>query len=131
MPTYYFNLKNGDAGFVDTTGEDLAGDEEAREYARDVALELLQGCEMPRRHWVIEAVDERGNCVLSLAFVSVDPSLNHLDVDTRRVVEDSCRILRNCRETRFKSKLLSEKTRSMAGKRTGKLYLAAAFGHQL
>jgi len=59
MPTYYFNLKGIQERYLDPYGTELADDAQAREHARRVALELMQGREGKTRSWRLKSAMSR------------------------------------------------------------------------
>lgn len=90
MPTYYFNLKGIQERYLDPYGTELADDAQAREHARQVALELMQGREGKTRSWRLEICDVTRSPIFELLFAKVDPTLTELPPNFRTTVEQAC-----------------------------------------
>src|SRR5436190_8358952 len=72
MPHYFFHLRDGAAGVSDPEGVTLQDKAAARDYAVQVARELMSRCEAKRRHWQLDVRDSRGKILFSVPFVAAD-----------------------------------------------------------
>jgi hypothetical protein len=88
MATYYFNLKGHHDRYVDPHGTVLADLGQAKEHARQVALELMQRRELKTRSWRLEVCDAGRAPVFELLFATVDPMLAQLPPNFRTRVEE-------------------------------------------
>jgi hypothetical protein len=75
---YFFDLKNGDGGYVDRSGVDLPDGDMAAEHGRSVAAELIRNHERQARHWRINVRDESGSVIAVIRFLAQDLTLAHL-----------------------------------------------------
>jgi hypothetical protein len=87
MPRYYFNLRGHGRRDIDPDGTDLADDGQAREHAKHVALELMQGRETNTRPWRLEVCDAERTAIFELLFATVDPSIAGLSPELRNAIE--------------------------------------------
>jgi hypothetical protein len=75
MPRYYFNIVVRRRKIIpDPEGDELAGDEEAREHAKIIALDMLDNHTRYKRgleHWAFEITNEAGRRVEFVAFTEV------------------------------------------------------------
>ena len=88
MATYYFNLKGHHGRDVDPQGTELADLAEAKEHARQVALELMHRRELKTRSWRLEVCDAGRMPIFELLFATVDPKLAQLPPALRTRVEE-------------------------------------------
>lgn len=88
MPTYYFNLKGQYGRSLDPCGTELPDHVQAREYARQVALELMHCREARTRSWRLEVCDASRTPIFELLFATVDPLLAELPPNVRVTVEE-------------------------------------------
>jgi hypothetical protein len=89
MPIYYFNLKTQEGRVPDPDGIELFDDARAREYAGQVALELMHQRELKTRFWRMEVCNSDRRPVGELLFASIDPSVAHLSRTCRITVEQA------------------------------------------
>jgi hypothetical protein len=131
MAVYHFNLRDGGAGVFDTEGTELPSLNAAKAYATAVARELMKTRELDKRIWRLDVVDCNGNPVFELPFAKVDPTLDHLAPDFRRLVErlSECRL--SLSETLFSSESLVFGIRAAEARRNGKPYIATRFGRRV
>ena len=87
MPRYYFNLRGHGRRDIDSDGTELADDGQAREHARHVALELMQGRETRTRPWRLEVCNAGRTAIFEVLFATVDPSIAGLSADLRNTIE--------------------------------------------
>ena len=128
MTKFYFNLRDGEAGVVDTEGIELRDESEARAYAIRVASELLRREDIGKRSWQLEICDGRGDVLSVLPFATVDPSLDHLDPTLRDLIERVSESRRTLSETLFNLHLMMLQLRA---RRAHKPYLAAQSGQRI
>jgi hypothetical protein len=88
MTTYYFNLKGHHGRYVDPHGTELPDLAQAKEHARQVALELMHCRESKTRSWRLEVCDARRTPIFELLFATVDPKLAELPPALRTRVEE-------------------------------------------
>jgi uncharacterized protein DUF6894 len=88
MQTYYFNLKGHHGRCLDPYGTELPDDTQAKEHARQVALELMHCRETRTRSWRLEVCDARRTPIFELLFATVDPKLAQLPPTFRTSVEE-------------------------------------------
>jgi Domain of unknown function (DUF6894) len=88
MATYYFNLKGHHGRYVDPHGMELPDLGQAKEHARQVALELMHRRELKTRSWRLEVCDAGRMPVFELLFATVDPMLAQLPPTLRIRVEE-------------------------------------------
>jgi len=88
MAIYYFNLKGLHGRDVDPHGTELADLAEAKEHARQVALELMHRRELKTRSWRLEVCDAGRIPIFELLFATVDPKLAQLPPAFRTRVEE-------------------------------------------
>jgi len=88
MTTYYFNLKGHHGRYVDPHGTELPDLSQAKEHARQVALELMHRRESKTRSWRLEVCDARRTPIFELLFATVDPRLTELPPTLRTTVEE-------------------------------------------
>src|SRR5689334_6096033 len=87
MTRYFFNLRDGYAGYVDRTGVELADDEAAREHACVVATELIKNREIKARHWRIAVQDEGGRQLFEISFMTFDRTLQKLSPPAKEAMD--------------------------------------------
>ena len=87
MPMYYFNLKDVHGIYVDPEGTELPGEAEALEYAREVAMELMQRRETRTRAWRLQTCDADRNVIFELLFATIDHTMHELPPVLRKTVE--------------------------------------------
>jgi len=89
MATYYFNLKGHHGRYVDPHGTELPDLAQAKEHARQVALELMHRRELKTRSWRLEVCDAQRMPIFELLFATVDPMLaQQLPPPLRSTVEE-------------------------------------------
>lgn len=80
MPLYYFNLKDRHEIIIDPEGTELADETEAREYAGQVARELMQNRPAATAAWRLQVCDA-GRCPLfELLFATLGYANQPLDL---------------------------------------------------
>src|SRR5262245_59346044 len=131
MARYFFNLRDGAAGVSDPEGTNFRDEAAAREYAVQVARELMGRAEAKRRHWQLDVCDGRGKPLFNLPFVAADNTLAPLAPETRRLVERACQNCRELGEAIFEARLAVLKSRATLARARGRPYLAAQFGRRL
>ena len=88
MPTYYFNLKSQRGRCLDPSGTELPDHVQAKEHARQVALQLMHRRETKTRSWRLEVCDASRTPIFELLFATVDPLLAELPPHFRATVEE-------------------------------------------
>jgi hypothetical protein len=130
MPAFYFHLRDGKSGILDDEGQELPDAAAAREYAVQVARELMRACEPDKRHYRLDICDEDGMVVTEVPFATVDPTLDHLRPDLRTVVERLSQTRREVSETLVSLEFLLLRLRTLRGA-TWRPYLAAQNGQRI
>src|SRR5262245_9881375 len=128
MPTYYFNLKGIQERYLDPYGTELADDAQAREHARQVALELMQGREGKTRSWRLEICDVTRSPIFELLFAKVDPTLTELPPNFRTTVEQACARTGALVDAIGEIRNTFQELRATLSKSDGKPFLAASDG---
>jgi hypothetical protein len=90
MPLYYFNLQDGAAGIADPDGTDLVDPAAAMVHAHEVVLELMAHVEARTRHWLLDICDDSGMHLFEVPFVGIDRTIDHLEPQTRHLIEEAC-----------------------------------------
>lgn len=129
MPRFFFNVRNGSGGFADPEGTTLPDVQSAKDYARDLARELMRGHETKRRYWHVVAYDDDGSRVFDLPFFSVDESMNHLNPDSRQLIETMCEKRIALAETLFETRMNVLRMRATVARSRNQPYVAAERGH--
>src|SRR5215510_16461749 len=88
MPTYYFNLKGQHGRYLDPAGTELPDHAQAKEHARQVALELMHRREATTRSWRLEVCDASRTPIFELLFATLDPLLAQLPANLRATLEE-------------------------------------------
>jgi Domain of unknown function (DUF6894) len=128
MPNYTFELKDGCGGLGDEAGVLLADGDQALQYAQHVAHEMMRSREAQTRSWRLDVYDENGACVIELPFASVDPTLDHLRPESRKMVESFCTRRRVVDELFHAARNTMRESRALVARSRGKLYVAAQSG---
>jgi hypothetical protein len=128
MPVFYFRLRDGNFEFRDDQGQELPDLAAARAYAVQVARELIRKSETEKRHCRLDVYDER-DLVAEVPFATVDPTLDHLSLDLRQLVERICETRREFAETLSSLEFLILRLRQMRG--LSNPYLVAQDGRQI
>jgi hypothetical protein len=128
MPTYTFDLKDGESGSEDGTGVNLPDREHALHYAQDVARELMSCREVQTRYWRLDVYDDSRECIYTIPFTSIDRTLDHLRPEWRTMVEKLCERNRSLREAVHAASVTVRESRALVARSRGKPYLASDFG---
>jgi hypothetical protein len=128
---FLFNLRDGGAGVPDSEGVELPDIEAAKAYATEVARELMKCHELQKRDWRLDVRSGDGELLFDLPFATVDPTLDHLMPDLRRVIERLCENKLRLSETVFSTRALTLYLRAARARTQRKPYLAARFGQRL
>jgi hypothetical protein len=131
MTMFYFNLRDGGPGVVDTMGTELRDVSEAKVHATQVARELMRRTELKKRPWQLDVYDEHGDQLFVLPFAAVDPTLDHLEPKLRQLIEGLCESRRMLGETLFDSEKLLWQLRAIRARGLGRPYLAAESGQRV
>jgi hypothetical protein len=131
MPRYSFKLRDDDTGVEDDTGVNLPDAEIAYRYACDVVRELMQHREPHTRSWQLEVYEGEGKKVFEILFSTLDPTLDHLSVPLRGLVEDTAHRLRSLKDALCATQTTVQETRSLVARSRGKPYLAAHRGRKI
>jgi hypothetical protein len=128
MPTYYFHLKGQHGRVLDPDGIELLDQAHAREYARQVALELMHRREVKTRSWRLEVLDTSKTPIFELLFASVDPELARMPPNLRVSVEQVSARTGHVRDAIIDVRNSLHRLRSTLAKANGEPYLAAVDG---
>ena len=131
MPRYFFNLRDGAAGFHDHEGVLLKNGAAATRHATCVARDLMGHCEKQRRHWQLDVGNGKGKLLLSVPFMAVDTTMAPLASETKRLVERACQNRRELGEAIFEARLAVLRSKAIRARSNGKPYLASQFGRRL
>ncbi|SRR5579872_2877392 len=130
VPTYTFKLRDGRGGVEDATGVVLSNRDSALRYAHGVVHELMRSREAETRSWCLD-VFERGageSPVCEIPFASLDPSLDHLEPDSRAMLESASEHQRLLSEAIHRLEETIRESRALIARAHGKPYLASRFG---
>jgi len=128
MPTYYFHLNGQHGRVLDPEGVELLDQAHAREYARQVALELMHGREAKTRSWRLEVLDTSKTPIFELLFASVDPLLARLPPNLRTSVEQVSAQTGHVRDAIIDVRNSLHRLRGTLAKANGEPYLAVLDG---
>jgi uncharacterized protein DUF6894 len=128
MRRYYFHLKDGCRGYADHTGVVLSSDDAARDHARGVAAELMKNRERKARHWHIDVQDKNRKPLFTVAFITVDRTLNHVSQPHRKALEELSQRCYALREAIAQARTVQTQARALVAKSRGLPYLAADDG---
>ena len=131
MPHYTFALRDGSGAVEDRIGAHLAGALSARDYAMDVAHELMHGWEAQVRYWRLDVYDHEGKPVFQIPFASIDRSLDHLAPEQRRMMVESGERRRSLMEAVHVARATVLETRALVARSRGKPYLASFRGEHV
>lgn len=130
MPTYTFELRDGDRRIADGNGVDLPDREHARDYALDVAHELMSCREAQTRIWRLDVYDGSGQRIFELPFASIDPTLDHLVPEMRTTVERTCDRSLSLKEAIAAARITLRESRALVALARGRPYLATEMGER-
>jgi hypothetical protein len=99
MPLFYFTLKDGFNSIPDCEGEEFADEASARVHATAVARELMRNRTVQARTWRLQVSDDYLQPCFELLFASIDDSLAHLAVESRKSIETACRNTASLKDT--------------------------------
>jgi len=113
MPLYHFALRDGERSIPDPDAIDLTDSATAREYASQVAREIMKAREVERRHWKIAVQDDAGTAVSEVLFATVDPTLDHLPRYQRTELERLAGNVAALKAIAYESRLLVLRSRAI------------------
>lgn len=131
MPTYSFKLRDDDAGVGDNTGLNLPDADAAYRYACDVVRELMEHREQCTRSWQLEVYDGDGKKAFEIPFASLDPTLDHLSVPLRDLVEHNAKRVRSLKDAHIAAQVTIQEARSLVARSRGQPYLATVRGRKI
>jgi hypothetical protein len=131
MPRYTFKLCDDGGGVEDNIGVSLPNAEIAYRYACDVASELMSCRELRTRHWQLDVYEVERKKIFEIPFARIDPTLNHLTMEQRGLVEHSSRIIRSLKDALYAARLTGREASSLVARSRGKPYLATDRGRKL
>ena len=131
MQAFYFHLRAGDHRILDEEGEELPDARAARDHAIQVVRELMRARESRTRHYRLDVCDQDGGLVAEVPFATVDPTLNHLQTDLKRLVERLTDTRREFYETLVDTDRLRLELRAMRFRLRGKPYVVARKGQRV
>jgi hypothetical protein len=88
MPRYFFDLDCLKGVVRDSSGTVLPDVASARKHADHVVHELMRNREGDTRAWQLLVWDEARNLLFEIAFADFDHSLDHLQPDMKRKVDE-------------------------------------------
>jgi hypothetical protein len=130
MPTYTFKLLDGSGDAEDTTGVSLSCRDNAIDYGRDVAHELMKNRELKTRSWRLDIYEEGAGHIRGIPFASVDPTLDHLRPERRTTVETLSEQKRSLFEIIHAVTATVRESEALVARSRGKPYLASRFGKE-
>jgi hypothetical protein len=130
MPVYTFELLDGSSPLCDETGVNLPDREHALAYGKEIARELMQGREAQTRFWRLRIHENHPADSFDISFVAVDPTLDHLVPELRRMVERLCENYRSSKEAIHAARITVQESRALVARSRGQPYLAATSGRR-
>lgn len=130
MPIYAFELRDGAKPAIDDTGVHLADREQALEYAQEIVRELMSGCEAQTRSWRLDVYEAGEGLVFKIPFVQLDPTFTHLDLSSRKALEELCDGQRSLREAVHAARATVRESRALVARARGKPYLVTSSGER-
>jgi hypothetical protein len=128
VPLYFFSVRNGSGNLFDEDGVELSDVGAAQEHARCLARELMFRNEARKRHWWVFVLDGARRELYSLPFVAVDDSIQHLNVESRRLIQQMCEKRLALAEAVFASKMGVLQARAAVARSKSRPFLAACNG---
>ncbi len=128
MPRYTFELVNGSSPASDKTGISAPDRDHALAYGKEVACELMRGCEIQTRSWRLDVYEDGRERVAEIPFATVDPSLEHLAPELRRMIERVCDSFRSWQDAFRSAQVTMRESRALLALARGKPYLATVAG---
>ena len=125
MARYFFNLRDGDCGYIDTSGVDLSSHDAAKDYARRVAADLMKNRETKTRHWHIDVMDDQRAKIFSVALITQDETLGHLSPAVRSSLEELSR--RSCalRDSIAQARAAQRRAKALIARSRGRPHLVS------
>jgi len=130
VPHYTFELRRGSEPVHDDIGVHLPDRVQALAYAEGVARELMQGREVQTRSWRLDVYENHNLRLFELLFATLDPTLDHLDVEFRNRIETVCDLRRSTSDAIHAARVTVRETRALMARSRGQPYLAAVAGKQ-
>lgn len=130
MPLYTFALINSAAPATDETGIHAPDRERATAYGKEIARELMHGCEVQTRSWRLDIYEDGRECVAKIPFAAVDPTLDHLRPEFRRVIERLAHNFRSWQDALRASQATMRESRALVAMARGKPYIATIGGRR-
>jgi hypothetical protein len=130
VPHYTFQLRDGARLIQDPMGVQLRDRSAARDYAQQVARELMSGREPETRMWCLDVHEDDSAHVLAIPFATIDPTLDHLGPELRSVIETWCDKLRSLQEAVSTARATLRESRALVAQSRGRPYLATANGER-
>jgi hypothetical protein len=127
MPHYTFTLRADAESIEDENGMWFENREQARDYAVNVANELMRGQEQQTRSWRLD-IYEDGDLVGEFLFARVDPTLAHLEPRLRAVIEEVSENKRAFRAALSTVQTTLRESRALVARSRGKPFLATVGG---
>jgi hypothetical protein len=88
MPRYHFHLRTPQALYLDHEGTPFADGAQAHEHATTVARELMRNRGARTRSWRLEVFEgDENERRFEVPFATVDATLEHLQPDLRKAIE--------------------------------------------
>jgi hypothetical protein len=131
MPVFFFNLRDGSEGTADPEGVNLPDLQAAKNYAMEVARELMNRNEVERRHWQLNVFDSDGSLVAEVPFAKIDATLDHLSRPLRQTIEQLAERRRDLAETISGLERLRLQLRAIRARSQRRPYLITQNGRQL
>jgi len=128
MPLFFFHLNDGTSGVADPQGTPLADLVAAQEHAQEVALELMAHAEGKHRHWLLEVCAEDGTRLFDLPFETVDQTIRRFHPQTKRLIEEACRIRRASAKAIREARATVRRARALVARSRGLPWLVADGG---
>ncbi len=90
----------------------------------------MRGCEIQTRSWRLDIYEDGHECVAEIPFAAVDPSLEHLAPELRRMIERVCDSFRSWQDALRAAQATMRESRALVSLARGKPYLAAIGGRR-
>lgn len=128
MPIYCFKLHDGHGGVEDQNGVSLRDSNRAVQYAHEVVHELMRRREVETRPWRLDVYEAGVGPICQIRFASIDPTLDHLTPEHRRMVETMSERKRSLSDACHALEETVQESWALVARSRGKPYLATRFG---
>jgi hypothetical protein len=131
MPFYRFRLRDGADLLEDECGTWLPNLPAASEHACAVARELMEHRERESRHCKIKIYAENRGPLLVIPFAAVDPTLDHLGLRDRQLIERTSTLIGTLKATLVECTMTYLYSRALSARMRRRPYVVADRGRRV